>query len=99
MDVFSFPPEFHWVNVKNQAYRSYVLSTVIKLEFVLHEETGGGKVKDLLKTAVEDVAGGVLNVAVDKVVEVICRGGFLSGPKLMTFQSKEEEEAGDGAKK
>lgn len=66
------------------------------MEFVLHGVTGGGKVKDVLKSAVEDVAGGELDVAVDKVVEVICRGGFLSGPKLITFQS---EEAEDGAKK
>lgn len=59
---------------------------------MLHGVTGGGKVKDVLKTVEED---GV----VDKVVEVIGRGGFLSGPKLMTFQSEEEEEEEDGAKK
>lgn len=80
--------------------RSYVLST--KLELALHGVTGGGKVKEVLKTAVEDVVGGVLDVEMDKVVEIICRGGFLSGPKLITFQleeEEEEEEEEDGAKK
>lgn len=44
--------------------------------------------KKVLKTAVEDVIGGVLEVVEDKVVEMICRGGFLSGPRLITFKSK-----------
>lgn len=73
------------VNVKIKDIRSYVLSTGIKLELELHGVTAGGTVKEVLKIVVVDVV-------VDKVVEIICGLCFLRGPKLITFQLKEEEE-------
>lgn len=85
------------MTVKIKDIRNYVLSAGLKLELELHGVTGGGKVKEVLKVAVDDVV-------VDKVGEIIFRGGFLSGPKLITFQSEEpeleeEEEEEDVSKK
>lgn len=80
------------VNVKIKDIRSYVLSTGFTLELEPHGVTGGGKVKEVLEVAVEDAVGRALDVVVDKVAEVICRGAFLRGPELITFQSEEEEE-------
>lgn len=79
----------------NKGYYRYVPSAGIELEFKRHGATGDGKMRDVLKKVVEELVGGVVNrvvdEVVDRVVELVCREGFLNGPKLITFQSEEPE--------